>query len=112
MLFSIPQDSIARVIQKSTGGKSLHVDAMSRDLRTRIAEGTMQAIDNQVDQTTGTVRLKATFENKDNALFPNQFVNARLLVDTLHAVMLVPSAAVQYGPESTYAYVVKTRSNR
>jgi multidrug efflux system membrane fusion protein len=107
VVFSIPQDSIGRVQQKVAAGERLPVDAYSRDLTTRIATGTLQSIDNQVDQGTGTIRLKAAFENKDGALFPNQFVNARLLVETLRDVLLVPTAAVQNGPDSTFAYVVK-----
>ena len=64
-------------------------------------------IDNQIDQTTGTVKFKAVFANKENALFPNQFVNARLLVDTAHNVVLVPNAAIQHSPQSAFVYVVK-----
>jgi multidrug efflux system membrane fusion protein len=107
VVFSIPQDSIGRVQQRMNAGEPLEVDAFSRDLSTRIAAGTLQSVDNQVDAGTGTIRLKAVFENKDGALFPNQFVNARLRVETLADVLLVPAAAVQNGPDSTFAYVVK-----
>ena len=90
--------------------KELEVDAFARDFQTKIATGTLAAIDNQVDAATGTVRLKARFENKDHALFPNQFVNARLGVETIADTVLVPSAAVQRGPDFTYVYVVKEDS--
>ena len=82
-------------------------EAYNRDLTSRLALGSLAAIDNQIDATTGTFKLKAEFPNQDGALFPNQFVNARLLVETLRDVLLVPTAAVQNGPDSTFAYVVK-----
>ncbi|HEY7087182.1 MAG TPA: MdtA/MuxA family multidrug efflux RND transporter periplasmic adaptor subunit [Tepidisphaeraceae bacterium] len=107
VLFSIPQDDLPQVLQKTTAGKKLTVEALDRDLKNRLATGTLLAIDNQVDPTTGTVRLKAEFDNKDYALFPNEFVNARLTVETLHDVVLVPSAAVQRGPSSNFVYVVR-----
>jgi multidrug efflux system membrane fusion protein len=107
VIFSIPQDSVGRVLRRLSSGQPLPVDALSRDLATRIASGALSSVDNQVDPATGTVRMKATFDNKDGALFPNQFVNARLLVDTLPDVVLIPTAGVQTGPDSTFAYVVK-----
>jgi membrane fusion protein, multidrug efflux system len=76
-------------------------------MKNRIALGSLLAVDNQIDPTTGTVRLKAVFDNQDNALYSNQFVNARLLVDTLRGAVLIPTAAIQRGPQSTYVYVVK-----
>jgi multidrug efflux system membrane fusion protein len=79
-------------------------------MKTKIAEGSLTTVDNQIDQSTGTVRLRATFDNKDNALFPNQFVNARLLVEEKRAVTLVPTAAVQRNSQMTYVYVVKPDS--
>lgn len=112
LVFTIPQDDIARVQKrmKGQGGDKLPVEAWDRDLHAKLASGALLAIDNQVDQTTGTVRLKAIFENKDEMLFPNQFVNARLLVDTRRGVVLAPTAAIQRGPESTFVYVVKSDS--
>ena len=107
VVFTIPQDDINRVQRRLNQGATLVVDAYDRDFTTRLATGKLMAIDNQVDTTTGTVRLKAVFENKDNMLFPNQFVNARLLVEDRHDATLVPSAAVQLGPDSTFVYVVK-----
>jgi multidrug efflux system membrane fusion protein len=108
LVFPISQDDIPRVLKAMEGGKSLRVDAYDRDLKLRLATGTLAAVDNQVDSATGTLRLKATFENKDNMLFPNQFVNTRLLVDTLHGALVVPSAAIQRGPGFTYVYVVRS----
>lgn len=106
LLFTIPQDEISRVLQRSRSGQPLVVDAFDRDFKTCLASGTLAAADNQVDATTGTLRLKAVFENKDESLFPNQFVNARLLVDTLPDALVVPSAAIQRGPRSAYVYVL------
>src|SRR5262249_23158767 len=88
-------------------GNTLAVYAYARDFKEKLATGTLYAVDNQVDPTTGTVKLKAVFENEDNLLFPNQFVNARLLVDTKRDAVVVPSAAVQRGPNSTFVYVVQ-----
>src|SRR5205807_1012429 len=109
VVFSIPQDDIPRVVQQENGGSGLAALAYNRDLTGKpIATGSLTAADSQVDFTTGTLKLKATFANEDNALFPNQFVNVKLLVETLKDVVIVPNAAVQQGPESQYAYVVKS----
>jgi multidrug efflux system membrane fusion protein len=97
-------------MKKLRAGQRLTVDAFDRDFKVKIATGTLQTIDNQVDVNTGTVRFKAVFENQDNALFPNQFVNARLLIDTNRSVLLVPAAAVQRGPQSAFVFVVKQDS--
>jgi multidrug efflux system membrane fusion protein len=85
----------------------LVVEAYNRDLKQKLATGTLLTIDNQIDPNTGTVRCKAVFPNEDSALFPNQFVNARLLVDTKHGAVIVPTAAIQHSPQSTFVYVVK-----
>jgi multidrug efflux system membrane fusion protein len=106
VIFSISQDYIPQVMKKLRAGQHMRVEAYDRDLENRIASGSLETIDNQVDVTTGTVRFKAVFANKDNALFPNQFVNARLLIDVRRGVILVPTAAVQRGPESVYVYVI------
>jgi multidrug efflux system membrane fusion protein len=111
VVFTIPEDDISRVQKRLKTAKSLVVEAYDRDFHTKLATGSLLAIDNQVDTTTGTVRLKAIFQNDDNMLFPNQFVNARLLVDTEHEAVIIPSAAVQRGPDSTFVYVVKPDSN-
>ena len=107
VVFTIPQDEIPRVQLRMRDGQPLTVDAYDRDFRTRLAEGKLLATDNQVDPTTGTLRLKAIVEHEDNTLFPNQFVNTRMLVDTKRGAIVVPSAAVQRGPSSTFVYVVK-----
>jgi multidrug efflux system membrane fusion protein len=107
VVFPISQDEIPRVQKQTNAGKTLTVYAYDRGFSTRLATGNLYAIDNQVDATTGTVKFKAVFENEDNMLFPNQFVNARLLVDTLHDAVIVPSAAVQRGPNGMFVYVVQ-----
>lgn len=107
VVFTIPQDAISRIVTKPNGGEGMLVEAWNRDFTKKIATGKLQAINNQVDPQTGTLKLKASFENKENTLFPSQFVNARLLVDTLEDVTLVPSAAIQRGPDSTFVYLVK-----
>jgi len=108
LLFTIPQDDLARVLTPTRDWRSLNVDAYDRDFKTKLATGTLLAIDNQIDPATGTVRLKAKFANENNLLFPNQFVNARLLVETKREAIVVPSAAVQRGPNSTFVYVVQS----
>ena len=107
LVFTIPQDDIVRVQKPQSEGQPLVVDAFDRDFKNKLATGKLLAIDNQVDSTTGTVRLKAVFDNEDGLLFPNQFVNARLLVDTRRDATVVPTAAVQRGPTSTFVYVVQ-----
>jgi multidrug efflux system membrane fusion protein len=110
LLFTIPQDDIVRVQKRMKVEKQLVVEAWDRDFTTRLATGTLLALDNQVDPTTGTIRLKATFDNKDELLFPNQFVNARLLVDTRYDAIVAPTAAIQRGPDSDFVYVVQDDS--
>ncbi len=107
VVFTIPADSIQRVLARSRKEPHLPVDAYDRDMTQRLAQGELDAMDNQVDPATGTVKLKARFPNKDHALFPNQFVNAKLFVDTLHQAVLIPTAALQRGPQGIYVYVVK-----
>ncbi len=106
VIFAIPQDSITAVQKQINAGKTLEVDAYDRGLKTKLGSGTLLALDNQVDPTTGTIRLRALFENKEQLLYPNQFVNVRLLLDTQQDKILVPAAAVQTGPSSDYVYVV------
>lgn len=107
VVFTLPEDSLPTVTKHMKSG-SLEVDAYSRDDTTKLATGKLLTIDNQIDQTTGTGKLKAMFENVDNMLFPNQFVNARLLLETRKGVTVVPAAAIQRGPQgSTFTYVVK-----
>ena len=109
VLFTIPADNIQHVLANSKG-KPLTVEAWDRDFSRKLATGALLAVDNQVDPATGTVRIKAQFANQDGALFPNQFVNAKLQTDVLHGVLVVPAAAVQRSPQGTYVYVVKPDS--
>jgi multidrug efflux system membrane fusion protein len=107
VVFTIAADQLQPVIQQTKAGRHLVVEAWDRDLKRKLATGSLLAVDNQIDQATGTVRIKALFPNDDFALYPNQFVNARLLVDTVRQAVLVPTAALQRSPQSTYVYVVK-----
>jgi len=107
VIFTIAADHLEPVIQQTKAGRRLVVEAWDRDLKRKLATGSLLAVDNQIDPTTGTVRIKALFSNDDFSLYPNQFVNARLLVDTVHQAVLVPTAALQRSPQSTYVYVVK-----
>ncbi len=108
VVFTIPQDDIVRLQKQLNSGKQLTVDAFDRDWKQKLASGKLLALDNQVDPSTGTLRLKAEFANEDNLLFPNQFVNGRLLIETLSDAIIVPSASVQRGPSSMlFVYVVK-----
>jgi multidrug efflux system membrane fusion protein len=109
VIFTLPQQQLAKV-NKAFAQGPLSVQALGDDNRTVIDTGTLQVIDNQVDQTTGTVKLKAEFPNTDLQQWPGQFVNVKLLVDTLRQVVVVPSAAVQRGPNGTFAYVVNDDS--
>ena len=106
VIFTLPEDSLPVVVQRMKQG-TLKVDAYDRDDKTKLATGTLLTIDNQIDQTTGTDRLKATFDNQDGTLFPNQFVNIRLLLDVRKNSTIVPSVAVQRGPQGSFVYVVK-----
>ena len=110
VIFTIAADHLQAVLQQRKAGHELVVEAWDRDFKHKLATGFLLAIDNQIDQSTGTVRMKAQFPNENYALSPNQFVNARLLVDTLHQTVLVPTAAIQRSPQSTYVYVVKPDS--
>jgi len=106
VLFNIPEDNLASVLKKLREGDTLRVEAWDRDDQTMLARGTLLTVDNQIDQSTGTSRLKAVFDNKDNALYPNQFVNVHLLLDVEHSATIIPMAAIQRGPQGTYVYVV------
>jgi membrane fusion protein, multidrug efflux system len=105
-LFTLPEDQLLEVAQHMRN-RPLQVDAYSRDDLTRLTTGKLLTIDNQIDQTTGTGRLKAVFENKESALWPNQFVNIHLLLETQKDATVVPSAAVQRGPQGNFVYVMK-----
>jgi multidrug efflux system membrane fusion protein len=110
VVFTIPADHLPQVLQQVKTGKSLPVDAYDRDFKNKLATGSVLALDNQIDQTTGTVKIKAIFANENLGLYANQFVNARLLVDTLRGAVIVPTAAIQRSPQSTFVYVVKPDS--
>ncbi|HXC16605.1 MAG TPA: efflux RND transporter periplasmic adaptor subunit, partial [Holophagaceae bacterium] len=107
VLFTLPADQVPEVQAKVRAGKKLAVTAWDRDMKAKLADGALLALDNQVDTATGTVKLKAIFPNQDDALFPNQFVNVRLSVDTLRNAVMVPAAAVQRGAGEPFVYVVK-----
>lgn len=107
VVFTIPEDNLPAVMERLRSGKELSVDAYDREQKKKLASGNLLTVDNQIDPNTGTVRLKALFPNDDGTLFPNQFVNARLLLETKHGATLVPSAAVQRGSKGTFVYVVK-----
>ncbi len=107
VIFPIPEDNLSQVLDKLRSGAHLQVEDIDREQKQKLASGYLLTVDNQIDTTTGTVKLKAVFPNKDNRLFPNQFVNARLLVEVERNVIIVPSSAVQQGPRGTFVYVVK-----
>ncbi len=111
VIFAIPEDSLPQVQKQMQGGRQLPAEAYDRDLKNKLATGSLMTIDNQIDPTTGTVKFKAVFPNKEGMLFPNQFVNVRLLVDTVRNVVLVPNAAIQHSPQSAFVYVVKQDSS-
>lgn len=105
VIFTLPEDVLPRVAKAMSKG-TLEVDAFSRDDQTKLAGGKLLTIDNQIDPTTGTAKLKAVFDNKDDKLWPNQFVNADLLVETRKNSTVVPTAAIQRGPQGTFVYAV------
>ncbi len=107
VIFPIAEDSLPRVRAKLASGGVLHVDAYDRDMTHKLASGRLLTIDNQIDTTTGTVRLRAIFPNEDDSLFPNQFVNARLLIERVSQALVVPAAALQHGPAGTFVYAVR-----
>jgi multidrug efflux system membrane fusion protein len=111
VVFALNQDDIPQIVKSSVRGQTPQVDAYDRDMTVKLATGTLSALDNQVNSSSGTVLLKATFANQDNALFPQQFVNAQLLVDTQHGKIIVPVAAVQHGPDGDFVWVIKTDSS-
>jgi membrane fusion protein, multidrug efflux system len=107
VVFTIPEDNIPAVLDQLTHGVRLPVEAYDRAQRQKLSTGSLLTLDNEIDQTTGTVRLKAVFPNTDNRLFPNQFVNARLQLDVKHGATVVPTVAIQRSPRGPFVYVVK-----
>jgi membrane fusion protein, multidrug efflux system len=109
VIFSLREDDLAAVMLKVNNGEHLVVDAYDHDLTTKLATGTLAAVDNQVDVTTAMGRFKAVFANENNVLFPNEFVNVKLLIDVVKDAIIAPAAAIQRGPDaSTFVYVVKS----
>jgi membrane fusion protein, multidrug efflux system len=107
VVFSVAEDYLPQIQQQLRLGHRLSVDAFDRTQQKKIATGSLLSLDNQIDATTGTLKLKAIFPNKDNALFPNQFVNVRLLVATQNGATLIPTAAIQRNADSAFVYLVK-----
>jgi len=107
VIFTISEDQLPPIAKRFRAGERLQVDAYDRDLKKKLSQGYLLTMDNQIDQTTGTLKLRAIFDNKDDALFPNQFVNARLLVQEKHGVTLVSTAAIQRNSQKTFVYLVK-----
>ena len=107
VIFTLPEDNLPQVLQQWHAGATLQTTAYDRSGTTELATGKLDTIDNQIDTTTGTVKLRALFDNPDESLFPNQFVNIKLLVRTLHDAVIVPNAAIQRGAPGTFVYLVK-----
>jgi multidrug efflux system membrane fusion protein len=107
VLFPIPEDNLGEVLQKLHSGQRLRVEAWDHDETKKIGDGVLLTADNQIDSTTGTSKLKAVFDNSNNALYPNQFVNVRLLVNVLKNAVVIPGATVQRGSQGTFVYVVR-----
>jgi multidrug efflux system membrane fusion protein len=106
VIFSTSEDQLQPVLKRLRAGQQLRVDAFDREIKNKLATGTLQTIDNQIDPTTGTLKLRAVFDNKDGALFPSQFVNARMLVQQKNGVVLAPNAAIQRNSQNTYVWLV------
>jgi multidrug efflux system membrane fusion protein len=107
VLFTIPADQLPQVLAKLRAGAQLRVDAYDRADQVKITSGTLETVDNQIDPTTGTSRLKAVFANTDEVLFPQQFVNCRLLLEVRHGAVIVPVPVVQRGPQGSYVWVIQ-----
>jgi multidrug efflux system membrane fusion protein len=107
VVFTIAEDNLGQVQEQMRHGKRLAVDAFDRASQSKIATGKLLTLDNLIDTTTGTVKLRAVFDNKNGALFPNQFVNARLLVKTLEGVTLIPSSTIQHNGQTTFVYLIQ-----
>jgi membrane fusion protein, multidrug efflux system len=107
VIFTTPEDNLPQVIRRLRGGATLDVIAYDRTGANELARGTLDAVDNQIDTTTGTVKLRAIFDNKEETLFPNQFVNIKLIVNTIREADILPNSAIQRGAPGTFVYVVK-----
>lgn len=109
LIFTLPESDIATVVQAQKTGKTLTVEAWDRTNQKKLSSGTLLSLDNQIDVTTGTIKLKARFSNQDDALFPNQFVNARMLVDTQQNAVVIPAAALQMGNNGHFVWVINEK---
>jgi multidrug efflux system membrane fusion protein len=107
VVFTLPEQNLPEILNQGGANGGLHVSALDRGNTTALDEGTLTVVDNQIDQTTGTMKLKATFPNPDLKLWPGKFVNARLILTTRKGAIVIPSSVVQRGPQGTYAYVIK-----
>jgi membrane fusion protein, multidrug efflux system len=107
VLFTLPEQNLQEILNQGAANAGLHVSVLDRGNTTPLGEGTLAAVDNEIDQTTGTVKLKATFPNDDLKLWPGKFVNARLVLTTKKDATVIPASVVQRGPQGTYAYVIK-----
>jgi multidrug efflux system membrane fusion protein len=110
VLFSIPEDNLQSVLTRLRAGAALPVDAYDRNSVKKLATGTLLTVDNQIDPNTGTSKLKAVFNNGANTLFPNQFVNIRLLLETKNDALIIPAAALQTGPQGSFVYVITDKT--
>lgn len=106
VIFTLPEDNIPGILKRLAAKAPIPVDAFNRDNTAKLATGTLETLDNTVDPTTGTVKLRAVFKNEDGALFPNQFVNAAMLLDVLHGATVVPTSAIERGQDGAFVYVV------
>jgi membrane fusion protein, multidrug efflux system len=107
VIFPVPEDSLPAVLKALAGGRKLPVYAFNREQTRQLAVGSLLTLDNQIDPSTGTVRLRAIFDNHDNRLFPNQFVNARVLIEVKRGAIIIPAAAIQRGAQGNYVYGIK-----
>src|SRR5215468_7584646 len=110
VIFTVAEDNLPPIVKRLRAGATLPVTAFDRSGTTKLAAGTLKTLDNQIDTTTGTLKLRAEFANEDDSLFPNQFVNVRLLIDTLHDATVVPTSAIQRGAPGTFVYLVNPDS--
>lgn len=110
LVFTLPENDIATVVNAQKSGKKLTVEAWDRTNKQKLSDGVLLSLDNQIDATTGTIKLKARFENQDDALFPNQFVNARMLVDTQQDAVVIPAAALQMGNDGHFVWVLNSEN--
>ena len=111
VIFDVAEDYLPQIQKQLRKGKKLTVDVFDRDLTKKLATGTLETVDNQISPATGTIQLRAIFTNDDESLFPNQFVNARLLVDTLQNVTLLPNTAIQRNADSAFVYTLSSPTN-